>query len=354
MNLKSFGIALLSCLIAISASAGTVPFILDGNRVYAQVEFVLPDGAARKALVFVDMGSPSMVLSKELYDELHVRSGESLNFRIGDLTAAADSADISSDTWFPFSINDDRKVEGLLPAGIMRKYQVRFDYLRRTMTLAQPGTLPPEGIAVPLRVNEKTGLVAIQAAIDGHTYPITIDNGSGYTWIRKSTAEEWLSRHPDWQRGTGAVGASNMRMGDDGIESTGILMRLPEIGLGSLNLRGAGALAIGPDNGGHEFMDWYSTKNAVPVIGWLGGNVLRAFRITIDYPKRLSYWVRQSGLDIRDLNSVGLTLVSRHREYFVGGIATQNGRPTVQGVRVGDKLVRIGRASCRERVLRLV
>jgi hypothetical protein len=85
-----------------------------------------------------------------------------------------------------------------------------------------------------------------------------------------------------------------------------------------------------------------STKNAVPVIGWLGGNVLRAFRITIDYPKHLTYWVRQGGLDIHDQDSVGLTLVSKHSEYFVGGIATQNGKPTVQSVQVGDKLVQIG------------
>jgi hypothetical protein len=342
MKMKSSGITLLLCLVALSAPAGTVPFILDGNRVYARVEFVLPDGTPRKALVFVDLGSPSMVLSKDLYDELHIGSGESPNLRIGDLAATVDSAAVSSDTWFPFSINDDRKVEGLLPAGIMQRYQVRFDYARRTMTLAQPGTLPPEGATVPIRVDEKTGLVAVEAEIDGHRYPITIDNGSGYTWIGKSTAQEWLSRHRDWQRGTGAVGVSNMRMADDGIETAGILVRIPDIGLGSLTVRGAGALAIGPDNGGHDFMDWYSTKNAVPVIGWLGGNVLRAYRITIDYPKRLSYWVPQSEIDIHDLRSVGLTLVSKHREYFVGGIATQNGKPTVQSVRVGDKFVQIG------------
>jgi C-terminal processing protease CtpA/Prc len=34
--------------------------------------------------------------------------------------------------------------------------------------------------------------------------------------------------------------------------------------------------------------------------------------------------------------------MSRHGEYFVAGIATQDGKPTVQGVRVGDKLLQIG------------
>jgi hypothetical protein len=103
-----------------------------------------------------------------------------------------------------------------------------------------------------------------------------------------------------------------------------------------------GALAIAPDDHGHDFMDWYSTKNAVPVIGWLGGNVLRHFRITIDYPRHMSYWERQSALDPHDLDYVGLTLQSRHGDYFIGRVATRGGWPAVTGAQVGDKLVQIG------------
>jgi hypothetical protein len=35
-------------------------------------------------------------------------------------------------------------------------------------------------------------------------------------------------------------------------------------------------------------------------------------------------------------------LLARHGEYFIGGIATREGRPTVMGARLGDKLVQIG------------
>lgn len=96
-----------------------------------------------------------------------------------------------------------------------------IDYARRTLTFAQPGTLHPEGIRVPFRMNEKTGLIAVDTRIDGKSYAITIDSGSAYTWLKKSAAKEWLDRHPDWERGTGAVGASNMRMADDGVEAAG-------------------------------------------------------------------------------------------------------------------------------------
>lgn len=219
------------CARAQSPKSGTAPFILDGNRVYAQLEFLRPDATSRKTLVFVDLGSPSMVLSDELFKELHASSDRPLTFRIGEMAVAVDPGTVTSDPWLPFSIGDNRKVEGLLPA---------------------------------------------------------------------------------------------------------------EFKLGSLRVEEVGALAITPDKNGHDFMDWYSTKNAVPVIGWIGGNVLRAFRFTIDYPERVAWWFRQTALDPHDLDYIGLTLTSRHGEYFVAGISIQNGKPTVDGVQVGDKLVQVG------------
>lgn len=350
-SVTMFGIALLSVVIisfspvrvqAQSASSGTVPFVLDGNRVYARVAFLTPEGKPRKALVFVDLGSGSMILSKDLYAELGAGSNKALAFRMGKMRIAIESANVATDAWLPFSIGKDRKVEALLPAGVLQKYQVRFDYSARTMTLAQPATLALQGTAVPFLLSPKSGLIAVEATIDGKIYPITVDNGSAYSWIREATAQQWLPQHPDWQRGIGAVGPSNMRMADDGIETAGVLVRIPVMEIGPLSVQSVGALAISPDNHGHDFMDWYSKKNAVPVIGWLGGNVLRHFKITIDYPNKISYWEPQSALDPHDFDYVGLTLLSKHGEYFVGGIAVRDGLPTVTGAQVGDKLLQIG------------
>lgn len=223
----------------------------------------------------------------------------------------------------------------------MQKYQIVIDYQLRTLTFAQPGTLRPAGIPVPFRADEKTGLIAVEASIADHPYLITIDCGSGYTWLRKSAAEDWLRLHPDWMRGVGAVGASNMRMADDGVEASGTLLRIPEINLGELKLRQIGALAIGRDKKNWDFMDWYSEKNPAPVIGWLGGNVLKAFRLTIDYPNHTIYWLSQTELDPHDLDQAGLTLQYKAGEYFVAAIVLQNGKPTVAGVLPGDKLIRI-------------
>jgi len=324
-------------------ASGTTRFVFDGNRMYAELAFVRPDGTLHRALAFVDLGSPSTVLSQSLFKELQIDRKRPLTYRVGEMTVHVDAADVTSEEdWFPIPVGDDLPVEALLPADVMQNFLVVMDYQHRTLTLAQPAALKPEGTAVPFHVNKKTGLLAVDATIDGHSYPITIDNGSAYTWLRKSTVEEWLRVHPEWRRGEGAVGASNMRMADDGIETGGILMRIPEIKLGGLSLRQIGALGIGPNDKGVDLIDWYSQKNYGPVLGFLGGNVLQGFKLTVDYPNRMIYWLKQTDLDPHDLDQIGLTLKFKDNAYYVAAIATQNGKPTVEGVRVGDKLMRVG------------
>jgi hypothetical protein len=325
-----------------ATSSGTTPFVLDGNRIYAEVSFVLPDGSLRNTRAFVDLGSPSMLLSPALYKELQLDQRKSLTLLIGGLPLNINSSEAASvDGWFPFSVGSDPQVEALLPAGLMQKYQIVIDYRLRTLTFAPSGSLAPEGIAVPFRINEKTGLIAVEASIADHPYSITIDCGSGYTWLRKSAAEEWLRAHPDWIRGLGAAGPSNMRMADDGVEAAGALLRIAEIKVGALTLRQVGALAIGPDNKNWDFIDWYSKKNVGPVIGWFGGNVLEGFRLTIDYANRTIYWLAEADLDPHDLDQVGLTLQYKSGEYFVAGVVRQHGKPTVDSVLPGDRLIQI-------------
>lgn len=318
---------------------GTAPLILDGNRIYAQLTVVRPDGSEREVLAFVDMGSPSALLSPALSKELALGSRKQFVIKVGTTSVSAGAA--SADDWLPFSVAGGRKVEALLPAGILKNYEVIIDYAARTLTLARPGSLHAQGTPAPLHLDRQSGLAAVDAVIGGRTYPITIDCGSAYTWISRSTAQAWLGSHPEWARGTGAVGLSNMRMADDGIEAAGTVLRIPDVEIGDLHLKQIGALAIGPDKKNWDFIDWYSKKNAQPVIGWLGGNVLRGFRITLDYAHRTSYWLRQAQLDPHDLDQIGLTLMTANGGYVVAAVATQDGRPAVDGVEAGDKLIEI-------------
>lgn len=339
--------SLLVCggCLAQSSSIGTTPFVLDGNRIYAELDFIRPDGSIHRALAFVDMGSPSMILAESLFKELQLDEKKPLHFRVGELSVEVPAAEVSSESTKPHSMGSDLLVEGMLPAGVLQRYQVVIDYQKRTLTLTRPGGIKPEGIPVPFHLKRETGLIAVDASINGKSYAVTIDNGSAYTWFRQNTVKAWLNTHAEWERGVGAVGASNMMMSGDGAEVSGILVRIPEIAVGQLTLKQVGALGAGPGRGfstNLSLFDWYSTKNAVPVIGWIGGNVLKNFRLTIDYPNQTIYWLKRADPDTHDLDQVGLTLRAEQGEYFVAAIARKNGKPTVEGVSPGDKLIRIG------------
>lgn len=57
----------------------------------------------------------------------------------------------------------------------------------------------------------------------------------------------------------------------------------------------------------------------------------------------MTWWEAGPLPDTEDLDTVGLTLrPEASGEFVVAGVARKNGRPVVDGVRVGDKIVRIG------------
>lgn len=169
-SMLAFSALCLPCLGSQSPSSGTAPFVFDGNRVYAELELVRPDGTSHKILAFVDLGSPSTILSEALYRELKVDEKQPLRFHVGDMLVHVDSSAVTSDAWLPYSISDNRKVEAVLPAGVLQKYQVVIDYAHRTLTLARPGTLKPQGVPAPLRTNERTGLAVVDVYVNGEMY----------------------------------------------------------------------------------------------------------------------------------------------------------------------------------------
>jgi hypothetical protein len=352
--------SLLACL-AFSAHAiptvGTTPFIFDDNRIFAELTFLRPDGSPRKAYAFVDIGTPALTLNESLAKDLQFDEAHPLIFQIGELKISVDSRAIQKSQGSGFTGPDGKKtvpVEAVLPGSIMKNYQVTFDYAAHTLTFAPPNTVKPEGIAIPCRVNEKTGLISIDAKIAGHTYQVAIDSGSAYTWLRADVTDQWLTTHPEWKRGKSAVGESNMQTRPDGAEAAATILRIPEITIGSLHLQQIGALGIAPKAPPFppvpgeppvqgNFFDWYSRKTPDPVIGWLGGNILKGFRITIDFPNHITYWQRETNLDPDDLDQVGITLETHNNEkgYFIAAIAEQNNNPTTEDLQVGDKLIQI-------------
>jgi hypothetical protein len=138
-----------------ATASGTTHFVFEGNRIYAEVVFVRPDGTPHKTLAFVDSGSPAMIVSPALYEELQIGRARALTLQIGELAVHVEPAAVSKDEWLPFAVGEKQQVEALLPAGVMQKFQMVIDYAQRSVTLAQPSAVKNEATPVPFRINEK-------------------------------------------------------------------------------------------------------------------------------------------------------------------------------------------------------
>ena len=332
----------------------TVPVTLASLRPVVELALIRPDGGARRALAWVNMGAPAPILSSALYRDLGIDRGHPLAIRIGDvrITVAAsavvdgpgdlDGRDLFSLLFAP------RAVEAVLPASVLSHFQTVLDPAARTLTLAPPGTLKPIGTPVPVRVDPTTGVATVEARVPEVTVPLVLDCGAPYTWLRGHMVSDWVRAHPDWYREDGAVGRSNLAMADLGLERRGTVIRLPELSVGETTLRDVGALGTGPLLGrageavlGEVFWDAWQKGAGGPVVGWLGNNVLGDFRLTVDYAAGMTYWHRQRPTDAHDLDGVGLTLARDGDGYMVAAVAERNGERLVRGAESGDRLVAV-------------
>jgi hypothetical protein len=339
----------------------TVPFILDDNLVFVEISFLKPEGAERKVLAAVNMGQAPMYISNALFRELAPGKGHPLRFRIGEAEIDEDGSTVQPESMLQELIFDSSpptpaemamrpggrienlflplKVEAIIPAGVLQHFEVVWDYGARTMTLAAPGSLKPEGIPVPIRVNPESGFVNLDVSFDGTEHPFVIDDGGSYSGFRD--AKLWIAAHPERLRSIGGIGEANYSMGGD--DAVLPVVKISKVAFGPLQLDELGGVEVlFPRLVGSLFWDWYSQKAGETTDGWIGGNVLKNFRVTIDCRNRMSYWLAEQKLDAHDLDQVGIVLQRVNGIVTVAGIARKNGVEMVRGVEKGDRLLKIG------------
>ncbi|HWD27661.1 MAG TPA: hypothetical protein VG387_10880 [Rhizomicrobium sp.] len=354
-------VADFSHAVTANGATATVPVTLDDNRVFVEIAFVRPDGGTRKALAWINQGQGGLVLSNALYRELDPQ--KTLRLRIGTLDIAVDAAavqpeSIANDATIsldpfagPPSARDAAKgpggemaafaapmpVEAILPPGLLQHFVVTFDYGAKTLTLAPAGGAQPEGTPVPIRVDPCTGFAMLDVTIDGTPHVFVLDDGGSYSGIRD--ADPLTKAHPDWLRASGGVGPANLVMQASDIAP---VVKVPRVRAGALSLDDVGLIQMGSGVVGRLFFDRiYSVKAGETVDGMIGGNVLGRYRLTIDYPARMTYWQAVAPADTHDLDQVGLVLQRDHVHTTIAAVAQKNGTDTVAGVAEGDALLAI-------------
>src|SRR5262249_50445924 len=107
-----------------------------------------------------------------------------------------------------------------------------------------------------------------------------IDTGASFTMVSEALLKSWGRDHPDWERHQGAFGEA-ATLGGTTLET----MILPggQWGTNKLSEFGVTSQREG------TFERYMSSMMAAPIVGSLAGNVLKRFRLELDYANAKLY-----------------------------------------------------------------
>ena len=274
----------------------TVPLLVEGNRPFVDVIFHRPDGSERRARFLVDSGGGGFLIVEPLAREIGLTWGETTREE-GQEFASVTTAPRAFVGEFPLDL-DARRVavvigsenilrpvapghaEGMFPGHLLARYHVVFDYPMGTFTLARPGVLTPRGDAQPMPVSDKQGFPRTEIVVDGEPHGFLIDTGASFTMVSEALLKAWGAAHPVWPRHAGAYGEAKT-LGGMTLET--MFVQSARWGAHELHDFGVTSQREG------TFERWMSSMMTAPIQGALAGNVLKRFRVELDYANETLY-----------------------------------------------------------------
>jgi hypothetical protein len=278
------------------AEQATVPLLVEGNRPYIDVIFRRADGSQRSARLLIDSGGGDFLLTGSIARDLGLKLGKT--FRedgeefaevqepprvfVGDFSLELNptrvTVEIGVENMVPKGAPGH--ADGLLPGHVLAKYHVIFDYPGGKFTVARAGALNAKGTPLPMPVNPSSGFPRTEIEVAGKTYGFLIDTGASFTMVSEVVLKAWGQDHSDWQRHPGAYGEA-ATLGGVTLET----MFVPAGRWGTNQLTEFGAVSQRQG----QFENRMSSMMAAPIVGSLAGNVLKRFRVELDYPNSKLY-----------------------------------------------------------------
>lgn len=321
------------------------------TRVLVTLDARTADGGARPVRALVDTGGGAMVVRRELAEVLDLATGASVGAGEGDLETVEPPAlgaagyELDTDGLAAYVVDEQdhgnplraEQADVSLPAALLRRHHLVLDAPAGTVSFADAGSAEPLGVRIPVGVHPGTGFVRTEVSVDGQVHGVLLDSGPACSLVVDEVFRSWQGRHPDWPASAASAGPGNM----SGLpaESRSPMLRVKALDWGPFTVADA-AFCWRADA---AFADLVTPGATAPVIGALGGNVLRGFRVEIDYA-RGEVWLEQgAALGPEDTDMVGVVL-TRDVEaeglagtgYRVGAVVTG-----LDQVRVGDRLVAV-------------
>jgi len=322
--------------------AVTTPMQLELDRPYIDVTLTGPNGQHVTAHAYVDTGGGALIFSADLAEKLGLKAnGKALHEEGQTLTPTATPAlhirgrQIELvDTHALIDAGEPRTLgrtdaEMMLPGRFLSHYVVTFDYPAHTFTLADSDSHKPDGKAVKTTIGG--GMPVIRASVAGKSYGFLLDTGAQYCMISAANLGAWRKQQPAWPHVEGAYGPANMQMGR--FETKLYMLRIAALQWGPFRIENAGAVSRGAGNYEHGMSEIVGT----PIIGSIGGNVLRHFKVTVDYPRHTVYLEGPAIAHDATLNMVGIML----EPAVQGGYEVAGTAAGVKGIQSGDELLEV-------------
>ncbi len=260
-----------------NSNSVTVPIVLDHNRMLVDAEMQRKDGPWRKVRLWIDSGSTEFFISESLARDLGIdlSAAEDSTFNSANLDMDSPKgiriggkdinfAGIRSRVKFqPYWLFTTMQSDGNLPATLLKKYHIVFDYPKQQLTIAEQGSIKPKGVATPVSIHPQTGIIQMDAVIEGESYSFALDMGASYSFISEGKLAKLSELHPEWPKVTGTLGCANMWGWWPANEQQFKVVRIPEIKWGSVTLENMGIVGVADFSpNGPTLGEWYSRKTA--------------------------------------------------------------------------------------------
>ncbi len=279
----------------------TVPLIIEGNRPYVEITLKGKNGNEKTGRFLVDSGGGGFLISAKFAKLLDLTAkkvateeGEDLgkpdyvpNAYIGAFSLKLDSDRVTvvmnKDNIVPTPSGS--AVDGMLPGHVLKQYHVVMDYPKKLFTIAHANVITPQGTKIPMPVNTRSGFPRTEIQVGDKTIGLLLDTGAAFSMVSEVLLKEWGATNPSWPRYPGAYGEAKLHGGST-LETLFIpagrwsVFELGEFGF------------VSQEKGGFE--NWMSSMMTTPIIGSLAGNVLKTFRVEMDYPNQKLYLSRSA------------------------------------------------------------
>jgi hypothetical protein len=334
------------------------PTRVGSNLVFADVK-VNGHGGGRLG---VDTGSPLMIVDETKFPGLMLPPADVVNANVtaGDFTI--DGVPIVQ--MRIGSAMDPLAFAGLFGGNVMKQFTVRLDYAHPDLAfrLGMPSMEPAvDGVEVPGGEIKFTlqgggrGLVRQGGQIVSYPatrIPLTVDvEGTSHPFILDTGASETTVRGSVWSAITadGRAQLSGLPISTVGGPAIGTLSRIRSLTVGGQTVTDPAVMTIGDPQRvsvsatADSLLDNIQGEVGHPVDGLLGGNFLREFMVTIDYPRGTLHLQRYtSAVIVDEFKRVGFELAAGNTTHrYAVGVIYANTDAAAKMLSVGDEVVSI-------------